>query len=66
MHQPEKRLRGIRLRKFSEPFQSARYRGAISIFTYVCGTMEVHKQSTPEVLSMSRRCITYEHGTPAI
>ncbi len=31
-------------------FRSARYGGAITVFTYVCGTMEVHKQGTPEVL----------------
>ncbi len=47
-------------------FRSARYRGAITVFTYVCGTMEVHKQGTPEVHFTSRRCNTYVHGTPAI
>ncbi len=29
--------------------QSARYGGAIAVFTYVCGTTEVHKQGTLEV-----------------
>jgi hypothetical protein len=47
-------------------FWSARYIGAITVFTYVCGTTEVHKQGTPEVLFKSRRCITYVHGTPAV
>jgi hypothetical protein len=46
--------------------RSARYRGAIAVFTYVPGTMEVHKQGTSEVHFMSRRCITYVRGTPAV
>jgi hypothetical protein len=29
--------------------RSARYGGAIAVFTYVCATMEVHTQGTPEV-----------------
>jgi hypothetical protein len=45
---------------------SARYGGAITVFTYVCGTMEVHKQGTPEVHFKFWRCITYVHGTPAV
>jgi hypothetical protein len=64
MDQPEKRLRGIQRRKFTE--LPARYGDAITVFTYVCGTTEVHKQGTQEVLFMSRRCITYVHGTPAV
>jgi hypothetical protein len=47
-------------------FRSARYGGAITVFTYVCGTTEVHKQGTPEVLFTSWRCITYVHGTSAV
>jgi hypothetical protein len=46
--------------------QSARYGGAITVFTYVCGNMEVHKQGTPEVHFTFRRCITYVCGTPAV
>ncbi len=37
------------------------YAGAIAVFTYVRGTMEVHTQGTPEVHFMSRRCITVRY-----
>jgi hypothetical protein len=46
--------------------RSARYGGAITVFIYVCGTMEVHKQGTPEVHFTFQRCITYVRGTPAV
>ncbi len=42
---------------------SSRYRGSIAVFTYVCGTTEVHKQGTPEVHFTSWKCISYVHGT---
>jgi hypothetical protein len=45
---------------------SARYRGAIAGLTYVCCTMEVHKQGTLEVHFTSLRCITHVHDTPAV
>jgi hypothetical protein len=45
---------------------SARYGGEITVFTYVCGTMEVHKQGTLEVHFTSWRYITYVRGTPAV
>ncbi len=38
-------------------FRSARHGGAITGFTYVCGTTEVHNQGTPEVLSTSRSAL---------
>ncbi len=46
--------------------RSARYRGAIAVLTYVCDTMEVYKQGTPEVHFTSRRCISYVRGTPVV
>jgi hypothetical protein len=46
--------------------RSARYEAAIAVFAYVHGTMEDHKQGTQEVHFMSRRCITYVCGTPAV
>jgi hypothetical protein len=52
MDQPEKRLRGIQLSSVN--IWNVRYRGAITISTYLCGTMEVHKQGTPEVLFTPR------------
>jgi hypothetical protein len=60
LDQSEKKLGGIQLRKLSEPW-SARYRGAIINFTYVCGATDVHKQGTPDW-----RCITYVNGTLAL
>jgi hypothetical protein len=62
---PEKKLGAIQLRKFNEllvcQIRRCNYR-----FTSVCGTSEVHKQGTPEVLFTSQRCIAYVHGTPAV
>ncbi len=65
MDQPEKRLRGIQLQKFTE-LPECQIRRCNYRFTYVCGTTEVHKQGTPEVLFTSRSCITYIHSTPAV
>jgi hypothetical protein len=65
MDQLEKKLPGIQFWKFSE-IPECQVKRCSYCFTYVCGTMEVHKQGTLEVLFMSRRCITYVHGTPAV
>ncbi len=65
MDQSEKMLQGIQLRKFSD-LPECQVRRCSYRFTYVCGTTEVHKQGTPEVLFTSRRCITYVSGTPAV
>jgi hypothetical protein len=47
-------------------FWSAKYGGAFTVFTDVCGTTEVLEQGTSEVLFTSRRCITYVQGTLAV
>ncbi len=47
-------------------FRSAKYGGAFTVFTDVCGTTEVLEQGTPEVLFTSQRRITYVRGTPAV
>jgi hypothetical protein len=62
LDQSEKRLRGIRLTNSVNP-QSTRYIGANTGFTYVCGTTEVHRHGTPEVLFTAQRCIRHVNGT---
>ncbi len=42
MDAPEKMLRGIHLRTFSEPLDMYRQGSAIAVLTYVYGTTEVH------------------------
>ncbi len=47
--------------------QSAIYGGAIAVFTYVCGTVEVHMQGTLEVhLHPGVALYIYVRGTPAV
>jgi hypothetical protein len=61
MDKPEKKLRRIQLQKFS-----ARYGGAVTVLTYLCGTTKVHKQGTTEVLFYVPEVHYIVHGTPAI
>ncbi len=46
-----------------------RHGGAITVFKYVCSTMEVYKQAAPKFHFTAKKCSTYVHtvcGTPTV